>query len=102
MFKRSKNYLDHNVDCEDVPVYKGHSLINTTKHITLLYIVQSLLHCYPLNIWIKIIQIVIQMECLQIFDSDSDLDNFAPCKWGISEFLDEKKTIIHCKLKYLY
>ena len=40
-FSRSKNYLDRNLDCnsysdldhdpEDVPVYTGHSLFNTTK-----------------------------------------------------------------------
>ena len=40
-------------DPEDVPVYTGHAFFNTTKHITLLFIVQSLL--YLPNIWIKII-----------------------------------------------
>ena len=53
-FTRSKNYvdrdLDGNLDCDldrnpvDVPVYMVHSLFNTTKHIKLLFIVQSLLH----------------------------------------------------------
>ena len=51
-FTRSKNLLDRDLDCnqdcdldrdpEDVPVYTEHSLINTTKRITLLFIVQSL------------------------------------------------------------
>ena len=36
-FTQSKNYL--NCDLEDVPVYTGHSLFNTIKHITLLFIV---------------------------------------------------------------
>ena len=50
LFTLSKNYLDHdldsNLDCnldwdpDDVPVYTGHSLFNTTKRITLLFIVQ--------------------------------------------------------------
>ena len=71
-FIRSKNYLDRDLDCnldcdldrdpEDVPVYTGHSLLNTTKRITLLFIVQSLLHHDPPNIWIKIISI--EIECL--------------------------------------
>ena len=52
-FTPSKNYLDH--DPEDVPIYTGHSLFNTTKHITLLFIVHSLLLCNPPNIWIKMI-----------------------------------------------
>ena len=51
-FTGSKNYLDHYLDRnldtdlghnpEDVPIYTGHSLFNTTKCITLLFIVQSL------------------------------------------------------------
>ena len=45
-----------------VPVYTGHSLFNTTKRITLLFIVQSLLHRNPPYIWIKMIQIAIQSE----------------------------------------
>ena len=55
------NYLDRDLDSnlerdpEDVPVYMGHSLFNTTKRITLLFIVQSLSHRNPPNIWIKII-----------------------------------------------
>ena len=48
-----KNYLDR--DPEDVPAYTGHSLLNTTKCITLFFIVQSLLHRDPPNIWIRII-----------------------------------------------
>ena len=60
-------YLDRVLDCdldcdldrdpEDLPVYIGHSLFNTTKRITLLLIVQSLLHRNPptSNVWIKII-----------------------------------------------
>ena len=65
----------------------GHSFFNTTKRITLLFIVQSSLHSNPPNIWIKIIQIVIQIECLhgtKVLDPDGDLDcdldNFAPCR----------------------
>ena len=43
-FTQSKNYLDCNLDCdpEDVPVYTGHPLFNTTKLIMLLFIV----YCY--------------------------------------------------------
>ena len=43
-------YLDSNLDCyldrdpEGVPVYTGHSLFNTTKRVTLLSIVRTLLH----------------------------------------------------------
>ena len=64
-FTRSKNDLNRdlycNLDCnldpdpEDVSIYKRHSLFNTTKCITLLFIVHSLLHRDPHNIWIKII-----------------------------------------------
>ena len=43
---RSKNYRDRDRDPEDVPVYMGHSLFNTTEGITLFFNVQSLLHCY--------------------------------------------------------
>ena len=99
-FTRSKNYLycdlDSNLDCnldhdpEDVPVYTGHSLFHTTKRITLLFIVQSLLNHNPLNIWLKIIRITIQIDCLhgtKVLDSnrdlDCDLDNLSPCKRGI-------------------
>ena len=73
--------LDRNLDCdldrdpEDVPVYTGHSLIHTTKRITLFFIVQSLLHPNPPNIWIKIIQI----KCLHR-TKFCDPDNFALCK----------------------
>ena len=66
-----QNYLDCDLDCkldryldpnqEDAPVYTGHSLFNTTKCVPLLFIVQSLLYH---NIWITIIQIVIQIDCL--------------------------------------
>ena len=65
LFTSSKNYLEPNVDCnldrnpEDVPVYMEHSLFNTTKRITLLFIAQSLLHRNPPNIWIIFIQNVI-------------------------------------------
>ena len=64
-FTRSKDYLDrdfesnldYNLDCdpEVVRVYTGHSLFNTTKCITLLFIVQTLLHCNLDNIMIKVI-----------------------------------------------
>ena len=50
----------------------------------------SLLHGNLRNIWIKIIQIVIQIECLHRAklhdldcDWDCDLDNFVPCKGGM-------------------
>ena len=46
-FTRSKHYLDRfcnlERDPEVVPVYTGHSLFNTTKRITLLLIVQTML-----------------------------------------------------------
>ena len=60
-FTRSKNYLGSDLDFDldrdpdDVPVYTGHSFCNTTKCTTLLFIVQSLLHRYLPNIWIKVI-----------------------------------------------
>ena len=61
------------------------------QQITVLFIVQSLLHRYPPNIWIKIIQIVIQIKCLHgtfydlDWDLDGDPDNCAQCKQGISK-----------------
>ena len=66
LFTRSQNYLDYNLDHdpEDVPVYMGQSFFNTTKRITLLFIVPSLLNPNPSTIWIEIIQIMIQIECL--------------------------------------
>ena len=89
---RKNRDLDCNFDRyvpEDVPVYRGHSLFNTIKCNTLFFIVQSLLHSNPPNIWIKIIQIVIQIECLhgsKYLDPDSDPDcdpnNFAQCTQG--------------------
>ena len=95
-FTWSKNYSVRNLDCkldgdpEGVLVYMGHSLFNTTKHITLLFIVWSFLHHNQHHIWIKIIQIAIQIEYLQgkkFLDPecnlDCDPDNFAPCKQGI-------------------
>ena len=88
--KTEQYHLDRNLDCnldsdpEDVPVYTGHSLFNTTKRITLLFIAQSVLHHNPPNSLIKIIQIT---ECLHVItfldcdlDLDCDPDNFAPCK----------------------
>ena len=64
-FTQSKNYLDRdldsNLDCnldrdpEVVPVYTGHLLFNTTKRITLLFIVQTLLDRNLNNIGIKVI-----------------------------------------------
>ena len=52
-----QNYLDRDQDCnldckldcqpEDVPVYTGHSLFNTTKRVTLFFIVTPLLHRNP-------------------------------------------------------
>ena len=67
---QSKNDLDGNLDWDldrdpkDVHIVTGHSLFNTTKRITLLFIVWSLEHCNPPNILIKFIQIAIQIECL--------------------------------------
>ena len=59
-FTQTKNYLDRdldsNLDCyldrdpDDVPLYTGHSLFNSTKCTTLLFIVQSLLHRNPPHI----------------------------------------------------
>ena len=48
----STNYMKGNLDCDakDVPVFTGHSLFNTTKRITLLFIVQHSLHRNPPNI----------------------------------------------------
>ena len=88
-FTWSKNDLDCDLDNdpEDVPIYTGHSLLNTKMHMTLLLIVQSLLHCNPPTTWIKIIQIAIQIEYLQgtnFLDPVCDLDTFAPCKLGKS------------------
>ena len=88
-FTRSKNFLHRNP--EDAPVYTEHSLFNKTKLIKLLFIVQSLLHHNPPYIWIKIILIPIQIECLHgtkllnpDCDGDCDLDNLAPCKRDIT------------------
>ena len=50
-FTRTKTYLDPEV----VPVYTGHSLFNKTKRITLLFIVQTLLHRNLDNIGISVI-----------------------------------------------
>ena len=56
LFTWSKNDLDRKLDYildrnpEDVPVYMGHSLFNTTKHITLLSFVRALLHRNPSRI----------------------------------------------------
>ena len=60
-FTMSKNDLDPHLDRdpEELPVYTRHSLFNTTKRITLLFIVRSSLYCNPPSIWIKIIQIAI-------------------------------------------
>ena len=87
--------LDNNLNCdlyripEDVPVYMGHSSFNTTKCI-IFFIVQSLLHRNPPNIWIKIIKIMIQFTCLhrtKLIDPyrnlDRNPDNFALYKWVI-------------------
>ena len=64
-FTQSKNYLDRDLDSnldynldrdpEVVPVYQGHLLFNTTKRITLLFIVQTLLDRNLNNIGIKVI-----------------------------------------------
>ena len=60
-FTRSTNYLDRDLDSnldrdpEVVPVYTGYSVFKTTKRITLLFIVQTLLHRNLDNIGIKVI-----------------------------------------------
>ena len=108
LFTRSKNYLDCDLDCnldhdpEDVPIYTGQSLFNTTKRITLFFIVQSLLHRNPLSIWIKIIYIAIHIECLhktKFLDPDRyldcDLNNFALCKQG-------RSLLTHISASFLY
>ena len=74
-FTQSKNDIDR--DPQNVPIYTGHSLFNTTKRITLMFIVQSLLHSNLPYIWIKIIEIAIQIECLhrtKFLDPDSYQD----------------------------
>ena len=45
-----RKYCDLDCDPEDVHIYTGHPLFNVTECITLLFIVQSLLHCNPPNI----------------------------------------------------
>ena len=88
-FTQSKNYLDHKLDCnldQDPEDVHREFKFNTTKCITLLlFIVWSLLHHNPSHIWIKIMKIVIQIECLLNPDHylDCDLDNFAPRERGI-------------------
>ena len=101
LFTRSKNNLDcdldHNLDRDpDVPDYTRHLLFNTTKPITLLFIIQTLLHRNPPNIWIKIIQITIQIVCLHgtiFIDLDRDLDNFAKCKQGLRQTIQDSVDI---------
>ena len=58
----------------------GHSFFIATNRITLLFIVQFLLHRNPLKIWFKFIMIC---DPDRVFTRDkkfSILDNFAPCK----------------------
>ena len=103
-----QSYLDCDLDCdpEDAPVATGNSLFNITKSVTLLFIVQSLLHCNPSNIWIKIIPITIQIKCLHWTkflnldrNSNHDPDNFAPNKMGRrnnnvdTDLLEERGTV---------
>ena len=59
--------------------YMRHSLFNTTKRIALWFIVQSLLHRNPLNIWVKIIQIAIHIKSLH-GTKFRDPDHFPLCK----------------------
>ena len=60
LFTQRKNYLDHDPDCnldadlDHNPEMYSFTRFNTTKHITLLFIVQSLLHRNPPNILIKL------------------------------------------------
>ena len=89
-FTRSKNYLDCDLDCNldhDPEDVHREFKFNTTL---LLFIVWSLLHHNPPHIWIKIMKIVIQIECLHEtkflnpdHNLDCDLDNFAPREHGI-------------------
>ena len=79
--------LDH--DSEEEPFYTAHSLFNITKCYMFVFIVQSLFdgpdRNLP-NIWINIIQIAIQIECLpgtKFLDQGRYPDNFAPCKQSI-------------------
>ena len=50
-FTRRKNYRDRDLDRnpEDVPVYTGHSLFDTTKAN------HNIVHCSVIDIWIKTI-----------------------------------------------
>ena len=75
-------------------------MFNTAKRITLFFIVQSLLHRNPPNIWSTIIHNAIQIECLyrtQFFDLDRyldcDLDKFSPCKRGIGEQVTNERRV---------
>ena len=73
------------------------SSFNITKRVTFAFIVQSLFYgpdLNPPNIWIKIIQIAIQIKCLhgkKIFNLDRNLhresDNLAACKQGYLRLL---------------
>ena len=80
LFTQRKNYLDCDLDLdtEDASVYTEHSLYNKDHHI----IVASQLP----NIWIKIIQLAIQMKCLH-GTKDLDPDHFAPCKQHITDLV---------------
>ena len=101
------NYPDCDLDCdpEYVPIYTRHSLFNTTKQITLLFIVQSLLYCNPPNILIKIIQI----KCLhrtKFLDPNSnldlDLDNFAWYKRDVNDYPTHEDVNSHMASVHVY
>ena len=81
-----QNYLDRNLDWnldrdpDDASVYTGHELFNITKIVTLLVIVQSLLHSNPPNILIKIILITRVKILHQGHNLGRDPENYALCK----------------------
>ena len=75
----------------------GTFIFNTTKRITLLFIVQSLLNRNPPSIGIKIIRIVIQIECLhgtKFLDPNQDLDCNLD-KLGIRMFLSAHILVMY-------
>ena len=81
---------------EDVPLYTGHSLFNTTKCITL-FIVPSLLHCNPASILIKSSRSLSRSSVSQekFHDLDRCVANFALCKRVII-LMRQTETELHC------
>ena len=92
-----QNYLDRylediNLLCvpENSPIYIGYSLFNITKQVTFVFIVQLLFDDQDIAIYnicgLKVIQFMIQIECLQATkclsldnNLDHDPDSFALC-----------------------